>query len=176
MRFIAHALEVVAVVVALSASSCCKDPPPAPPPPPPPSLIPPLHDAQVGEWLRLEVGVNAEVYRVVGVSDYEVQVEITSYRNGEPSSSPVVHTWHRNDFGLPANCVVRQIDPDSIDVAGKRYDCWRLSIFSHEAGAGQRLYWVSDKIPVHGLLKAAAVQQGAPDDLHAAKLADWGPK
>ena len=169
-------VRVVAVVVALAAASCCKDPPPPLPPPPVRSLIPPLHDAQVGEWLRLEAGVVAEVYRVVGASDYEVQVEVTRYKNGEPSSSPTTQTWHRNDFGLPANCVVRQIDPDVITVGGVRYDCWRLSIFSHEPGVSQRSYWVCEKIPVQGLLEAAIVQKGEVDDAHAAKLADWGPK
>ena len=98
------------------------------------------------------------------------------YKNGEPSSSPTVQTWPRNGFGLPANCVIRQIDHDSIDVGGVRYDCWRLSIFTREAGAPQRSYWVSDKVPVQGLLKAAIVQKGEADDLHAAKLADWGPR
>jgi hypothetical protein len=175
MRSIAAVTGVVLVAVALAAASCRKDPPP-PPPAPFPSLIPPLHDAQVGEWLRLEAGVDAEVYRVVGASDYEVQVEVMRYHNGEPSSSPAVQTWSRNGFGLPANSVIRQIDRDAIDVGGVRYDCWRLSIFTREAGAPQRSYWVSETIPVQGLLKAAIVQKGEADDVHAAKLVDWGPK
>jgi hypothetical protein len=166
----------VAVAAGLAAASCRDDPPPAPPPPPPRALIPPLHDAQVGEWLRVETGVDSEMYRVVAATDYEVTVEITRYKAGEPTSSPTRQTWSRNSFGLPANCVVRQIDPESLVIGGVRYDCWRLSIFSRETGAAQRAYWISDAIPVHGLLEAAVVQKGSVDDLHAAKLVDWGPR
>jgi hypothetical protein len=172
---VASCAAAAAVAAALAAASCCKDPPPAPPPAPVRSLIPPLQGAKVDQWIRVQAGVDAEVYRVVNATDYEVQVEVTRYKNDEPSP-PVTQTWHRNSFGLPPNCVVRRIDPDSIEVGGVRYDCWRLSIFSHDPGVGERLYWVSEQIPVHGLLKAAIVQKGGPDEIHAATLVDWGPK
>ncbi len=173
-------LVAVAAVVAFAAGFVSAwwgrpSAPPPLPPPPQPTLIPPLHDAQVGEWIRLEAGVDAEVYRVVGATDYEVQVEVTSYHNGEPSP-PIQKTWHRNGFGLPPNCVVREIDPEVLEVGGTKYDCWRLSIFSREPGKAQLLYWICDKIPVHGLLEAAVVQKGAADETHAARLVDWGPR
>jgi hypothetical protein len=136
-------------------------------------LVPPLQDAQVGEMLRIEAGAGAEVYHVVGGDDFQVQVEVVQYQNGAPASSPTVLTWHRNGFSMPADAVIRAIDQDRIEVGGKTYDCWRLAVASR---VRQLYYWISDEIPVHGVLKVASIVKGETDEVHAAKLVDWSPK
>ena len=171
------ARPLAVIVLGLAAASCCPAPPAALPPPVFPPLIPPLHDAQVGEWLRLAAGVDAEVYRVVRATDYAVDVEITRYHDEAPEGPPSVETWPRNGFSLPADkSVIRAIEPDRIEVAGKWFDCWRVHVFSHVAGLTERVYWICDKIPVHGLLKIANVVKGGPDEAHAVRLADWSSR
>lgn len=123
--------------------------------------------------IRLEAGANAEVYHVVGGDEFQVQVEVVQYQNGAPVSSPTVHTWHRNSFSMPADAVIRAIDQDRIEVGGKMYDCWRLSVASR---VRQLYYWISDEIPVHGVLKVASSVKGEIDEVHAARLVDWAPK
>lgn len=157
----------------LAAAACGDDPVPVPVSPPTLRLIPPLQDAEVGEMLRLEAGATAEVYRVVGGDEYQVQVELVKYQDGAPVTSPSVLTWHRNSFSIPADAVIRAIDQDRIEVGGKTYDCWRLAVASR---VRQLYFWISDEIPVHGVLKVAAVVKGQADEAHAAHLADWAPK
>lgn len=148
-------------------------PPPPPPPAPVPTLVPPLHDAKVGEWLKVESGVDSQLFRVVGVSpdDYEIQVEMIQFHEGAPTGGAQHFTWHRNSWSLPHDCVIRSIDRDRVDIAGKRYDCWRLGIFTHQRNM---IYWVSDEFPVHGVLKFTVVGKEGPDEVHAARAVDWG--
>jgi hypothetical protein len=168
MRFLAATALLLLVAV-----SCNPDPEPAPPKAPPPRrLIPPLWDAKVGEWLRVEEGPASLVYRVVNAGETWIDVETTPYRDGAPTGSPQKTRWTRNSFGLPDNeCVVRVFDPDRIEVKGKWYDCWRLLVSS---ATEQQMYWISDEIPVHGLLRVAAVHKGVADETHALKLVEWG--
>jgi hypothetical protein len=166
-RFVALAL------VLLFAVSCNDDPPRAAPTPPPPRLIPPLHDAKVGEWLRVEAGRDAQVFRVVDAGDYSVDVETTTYKEQAPVGVPHKTRWWRNSFGLPEDeCVVRALDPDRIQVGDKWYECWRIYVTSRN---GQERYvWVSEEIPVHGVLKVAAINKGVTDERNAVTLAEWG--
>jgi hypothetical protein len=161
------------LLLGFAAASLRPGPPPPPPPPPIPTLVPPLHDAKVGEWLKVEAGVDSQMFRVVGVSpdDYELTVEMIQSSNGVPVGGPEFFKWRRNSWSLPSDCVVRAIDRDRVEVGGKHYDCWRLAVFSHQRNM---VYWISDEIPVHGVLKFTAVGKHGPDDAHAARAADWG--
>ncbi len=121
------------------------------------ALVPPLHDAKAGEWLRLEVGADALEYRIVGADDLTVHVEIVQYRDDVPVGPPFKEVWSRNNFGLPvdpAEGVVRRYEPDHIVAAGRSWDCWRLHVHSRQ---GVRYYWVTDELPVHGVIKYAGV-------------------
>lgn len=162
---------VVAIAATIALTATC-GPAPAPPlPPPPPRLVPPLNDAQVGEWLRLASGVDSEMYRVVRAGDFDVDVEIVAYHNDQPVGSPRTVTWHRNSFSVPSDAVIRAIDPDHIEVGGKWYDCWRLSIYGRNV---QRYYWITDQVPAHGLIKVANIGKNGPDEANAVYLADCG--
>ncbi len=170
MRFL-----VAVFLVLLVVASC--DPAPVAAPtkaPPPPRLIPPLWDAEVDEWVRLEPtdGSTSIVYRVVNAGDTWVDVETTSYVNGNFVGSPQKVRWKRNCFGLPEDeCVIRAFDPDRIEVDGKSYDCWRILAGSATV---QQMYWISDAIPVHGVLRVANVHKGDPDLKNALILKAWG--
>lgn len=155
---------------ALSVKSCGPATEP-PPPPPPPRFVPPLQDAQVGEWLRLASGSDSEQYRIVRAGDFDVDVEIVKYLNDQPAGPPQVVTWRRNSFSVPDDAVIRAIDPDHIEVGGKWYDCWRLSIYGKQV---QRYYWVTDQVPAHGLIKVANIGKSGPDEATAVHLADCG--
>jgi hypothetical protein len=154
----------------LALTACPAAPPPPPSAPPLPALVPPLANVKVGEWLRLESGADAILYRVVDTGDYDVKVEATTYHDQQPTAAPHVETWSRNLFGLPVESVIRSIDRDQIEVAGKRVDCWRFYVVARE---GERFYWISDEFPVNGLLKFAALHKGQVDDVHAVKLVQW---
>jgi len=164
----------LAAVAALMSSSCGKDPPPAPAQQPSPTrLIPPLCDAKVDEWLRIEAGRDAQVLRVVNAGDYYVEVETTTYQDQAPVGTPVRAKWWRNSFGLPEeDCVIRAIDADRIQVGDKWYDCWRIFVTSRTGQ--EKFYWISEAVPVHGLLKVAGIRKGVADEAHAAKLTEWG--
>lgn len=159
------------LVLALALTGCPDPPAPAAPVAPPlPTLVPPLNDAQVGEWVRIGVGKASEVVKVVDASDFQVKVQIIRYVDDEPQS-PVFEVWPRNSFGVPADGVIRAIDRDWIDVTGKRYECWRLAVYGRQR---QMVYWVSEEIPVHGILKVAALNKGEIDDVNAMRLTGWG--
>jgi hypothetical protein len=161
------------LVVALAASSCGKDPVVAPQQAAPTRLTPPLCDAQVGEWLRLESGRDAQLLRVVDAGDYYVDVETTTYQNESPVGSPQRQRWSRNSFGLPPDeCVIRTIDSDRIQVGDKSYACWR--IYTTTRTGQENYFWISDEVPVHGMLKYAGIRKGVVDEAHAVKLADFG--
>jgi hypothetical protein len=148
-------------------------PSPAAPPPAPvaqPTLVPPLASTKVGEWIRLESGHDAIVYKIVGVADYDVKVEATTYHNDQPTGAPHVETWSRNHFGLPVESVIRAIDRDRIEVAGQMRDCWRFYLVARE---GERFYWISDEFPVNGLVKMAGLQKGQTDEANAVRLVQW---
>jgi hypothetical protein len=165
----------LAAVAALISSSCGKDSPAAPPPSPPARLTPPLCDAQVGEWLRLESGRDAQLLRVVDAGDYYVDVETTTYQDESPVGNPQRQRWSRNSFGLPPDeCVVRTIDADRIHLGDRWYDCWR--IYATTRAGQETFFWISDEIPVHGMLKFAAVRKGVVDEKHAVTRADSGFK
>jgi hypothetical protein len=142
-----------------------------PPPPSVPSLVPPLCDAQVGEWERLEAGALAEVYRVVEASEETVTIESVRYSEGTPVGPPEPRVFGRNGFGLPQGYVVQRIDPDRIDVGGTMRDCWRIAATSQ---TGARFWWISEAVPACGILKIAQSVRGQPDEPNAARLADSG--
>jgi hypothetical protein len=164
------AAAAIAAAVVLTAT-CGRAAPPPPPPAPIPRFVPPLQDAQVGEWLRLAAGVDSELYRVVRAGDFDVDVEVISYHNDQPTGPPRIVTWHRNSFSVPPDAVIRSIDPDRIEEGGRWYQCWRLSIYGRDV---QRYYWITDEVPAHGLIKVANMGKSGPDEANAVHLADFG--
>jgi hypothetical protein len=167
--------SVLAAVVALTAASCGRDPPVAPQQAAPARLVPPLCDAQAGEWLRIESGRNAQLFRVVDAGDYYVDVETTTYQDEAPIGTPQRQRWPRNSFGLPQDeCVIRAIDADRIEVGDRWYDCWRIFVTSRSGQ--EKFLWISDEVPVHGLLKVAGIRKAVADEAHAAKLTESGFK
>lgn len=165
----------VAVAAGLGVGACNPGPAVAPPTAAPArSLVPPLHDAVVGEELRLRTGPTLWSYRVAHTSDDEVEVEfVSSWVGGSPPPGWAPRSerlvWSRNGFGLADGFVVRRIDPDRIEVAGRWWDCWRLQCHSRQ---GLRFYWISDEVPVHGVLRIAPDQNqdGVPDPGNEADL------
>jgi len=154
--------------LALALHGCREEPLPAPPPPPPAVLVPPLHDAQEGEELVMR-GAFGEtwIWRVRSTTDETVEVEFVAHPV-DPADGVRTKTlvWHRNGFGLDEAMVIRRIARDRIEVAGRSWDCWRVHGHSRQ---GQRFFWVTDELPVHGTLKmAVANEKGAPEEVSAA--------
>lgn len=169
MRTRTWAVASILAGTAFLATRCGDPPPPPPPPLPPLALVPPLQDAQVGERIRLQrENGDAEVYRVVAADEFWVTVELTAYQKGEPVP-PVTARWHRSSFGMPDDAVIRSIDVDRIQVGERWYDCFRLSVHGKNRTV---LFWISDEVPVHGVLKAALLLKGEASEMSAAKLVE----
>jgi hypothetical protein len=96
---------------------------------------------------------------------------VVSYHNDSPIGQPRTVTWNRNSFSVPPDAVIRAIDPDHIEIGGKWYDCWRLSVYGRSL---QRYYWITDQVPAHGVIKVANVGKSGPDEANAVRLADFG--
>ena len=140
------------------AGGCRKEVPP-PPPPPPAILIPPLHDAVVGEELRLRRGTEDWVWRVASATDNELGIDFFVYRDGAPTGPPEALRWPRNGFGMPPDFVIREISRDRVVVADRSWDCWRVRAFARD---GARWYWITDELPVHGVIRMALDDRGRP--------------
>ena len=128
---------------------------------PAPILVPPLQDAEVGEWIRIQAGRDVQVHRVVDARELDVTIEYMQYHEDEPGP-PATIVLRRDSFGTPAEGVVRAIARDRVDVGGRSYDCWRLDVYLH---IGQFAYWISEEVPVTGLIKYARIEKGAVDEV-----------
>lgn len=125
-------------------------------------FVPPLSDAKVGEELMLRRGATAWRWRIASADSQFVGVEVQEYTNDVPSGPLQAYRWSRNGYGLPDEFVVQEIARDRISVAGASWDCWRMTVRSEQA---TRWYWVTDAVPVHGVLRIAVdlAGKGAPD-------------
>lgn len=125
-------------------------------------FVPPLRDAEVGEELMLRRGATAWRWRIASADGQYVAVEVQEYTNDLPVGPLQSYRWNRNGFGLPDEFVVQEIARDRIEVAGASWDCWRLTVRS---GQTTRWYWLTDVLPVHGVLRIAVdlAGKGAPD-------------
>ena len=151
-----------AAAVALLAKGC-GPPPPSTVAAPPAVLVPPLHDAQVGEELRMRRGAEEWLWRVVSATDDEVAVDFFITRGGIVDESGTEHLrWRRNSFGIPdgpEGYVIREIRRDRIDVGGRSHDCWRIKAYARDA---VRYYWITDALNVSGFLRIALDDRGRP--------------
>jgi hypothetical protein len=143
---------------ALANTACRRDPPP-PPPPAPAIFVPPLHDAQPGEELRLRRGNEEWVWHVASATHEEVEVDFRVMRDGVAVGPPEPMRWPRNGFGLPRGFVVREIRRDRIEVGGRSWECWLVRAQTENSGMW---YWVSEEAPVHGVLRMAVDDRGRP--------------
>lgn len=151
------------VLLAAFAAGCGETPVVAPPDAGPAALfVPPLRDAAVGEELMVRRGATAWKWRVASTDEQFVGVEVQEYVDDVPQGPLQAYRWHRNGFGLPEEFVVQEIARDHIQVGAGTYDCWRLTVRGAKA---LRWYWVTDQVPVHGLLRIAVDlnNKGTPD-------------
>ena len=162
VRTIAVRLRAVAFVVAATAlPGCPADPAGAPSGPAPAVLIPPLHDAEAGEELRLRRGAEDWVWRITSTTTAAIEVEFTVRRtDGLPSPAPSRLVWARNAFGVPPEFIVRMVRRDRISVGGRDWDCWAIRAHSESE---IRYWWVTDELPCHGVLRMAIDRDGSPD-------------
>ncbi len=125
-------------------------------------FVPPLCDAKVGEELMLRRGATAWRWRIASADSQFVGVEVQEYTNDVPAGPLQAYRWSRNGYGLPDEFVVQEIARDRISVADVSWDCWRMTVRSEQA---TRWYWVTDALPVHGVLRIAVdlAGKGAPD-------------
>jgi hypothetical protein len=137
-------------------------------------FVPPLCDAEVGEEIVLRRGNTSWRWRIVSVDAALVAVEVQEYVDDAPRGPLQALRWNRNGFGLPDEFVVRSIARDRIEVAGQFWDCWRIAV---AAGPALRWYWVTDALPVHGVLRIAVdiEGKGAPDLQNPADYLPVGP-
>lgn len=152
-----------AILSALLLTAC--EPEYAPPPPPPAAmaLIPPLHDAEPGEMLRLRRGgAQVNQYRVVSVTDLAVEVETIRYdERGEPMGPATTESWSRNGWGLPPGGVIRAFEQETVVIAKRSYACWRIDYVLPDAG--KFYYWIDSSLPVNGLVRVARDTDGKPE-------------
>lgn len=165
---VAGQLAAAALVAVVFVAPACDDAPaPARPGPRVATLVPPLQDAVAGETLVLRRGTTVWRWRVDSTTDETVAVEFVETDDrptgaATPAPPTLRRVWSRNGFGLMEGLVVREIQSDRIDVAGRAWDCWRLRC---HARSGVLFYWISDEVPVHGVLRIAPDldQNGLPD-------------
>lgn len=158
------AIAALALAASAALPGCDASPPPAPPAPPLqlPALVPPLRDAAPGEELVLRVGDTSFRWRLVRDLGHEVEVEYARYERDAPVAAPSRHVWHRNGFGLQPEWVIQSFVRERITVAGRPFDCWRLHVRSQKE---TRWYWISDEVPVHGIVRLAVDRgKGVPDE------------
>ncbi|MCE9636541.1 MAG: hypothetical protein K8T90_12625 [Planctomycetes bacterium] len=161
IRTRAAAAIVGAIVLPLFASllaSCRHDVEP-PPPPAPAILVPPLHDAVAGEELRLRRGNEDWIWRIASVSDTELEVEFRRMQGGAPLGQTDILRWPRNQFGIKDDYVVHECRRDRIEAAGRTWDCWLVRAGSKTEAIW---YWVTDELPVHGVIRMAKDERGKP--------------
>lgn len=158
---IAVALLAAAVAVLVGMLVLRKDPPP-PEAPPAPTFVSPLAQVESGETLRIAQGPKEFRYVVLSTTHSEVEVRVMEYQNGAPpaGSEPRVERWKRNGLGIPPDAVVQHVAPDAIEVHGRFWPCWRVRALRD---SGPVFYWLTDALPVHGLLRLARAKDGAPD-------------
>ena len=160
MRAARRILPSLAVPAALAIGTAgCPARPAAPPPLAAAVLVPPLHDAEPGEELRMRRGNEEWTWRVTSTTDTEVEADFTVRRDGEPVGPPKSQRWTRNGFGIPDEFVIREARRDRIEVGGRTWDCWMLRVHSR---TGIRYYWISDALPAHGVLRIAVEDRGRP--------------
>lgn len=154
-RRLAAGLAPASLVLA-SLTGCPAAPPPAPPMAPA-RFVPPLVDAEPGEELRLRRGDEDWIWRVASTSEVEVLVEFRKVRGGEPTEPARSLSMHRNNLGLPEGFMVLEMRRDRIEAAGRSWDCWRVRA---RAGDSVRSYWISEELPVHGVIRIAVEERG----------------
>lgn len=140
---------------------------PAPPPPAP--YVNPLAVVKGGESLVLRSSFGTRTrYRVLGIDDDSVLLSVETLAPGQPATQREMRV-SRSFFGFliilegdvdPAAAEATARDfrldsvvPDRIAVGalGRTLDCWKVT-GSHRA-QGALTYWISDAMPVHGLLR-----------------------
>ncbi len=163
---LAAALVVVFVggVLAACPAGTPTTGPAAPKTPPPARLIPPLHDAQPGEWLTLVRGSGDGEWltrmRVVAAGDTTVKIETLTYVGGQAQGAPVVSEFPRNGFGIPPGGVNREFLRERVEIDGEWMDTWRIRMHARNE---VRYYWISEEIPVHGVLMIDRDRKGRPE-------------
>ena len=130
-----------------------------------PGFAPPLNDAQVGEELVLRRGEQEWRYTVVEAGDTNVRVQALTYENGEPTDRPKLIEWHRNGFGVPQDAVIRRIERGRVETGGRSWVCWILHVYTRDRG--RYIYWISDQVAVHGILKMAKMGDQGVDEQNA---------
>ena len=153
------AARVLAAASLVPAIGACNDPVAPPPAPPPAIFVPPLHDAEVGEELRLRRGTEDWIWRVASVSPTEIEVDFRRMLDGAPYGEPASFRWSRNQFGVKDDYVVRELRRDRIEAAGRTWDCWLVRAGSTTEAIW---YWVTDELPVQGEIGMAKDDQGKP--------------
>lgn len=153
-----------------------------PPPPPPPTYLNPLRDAVKGETLvHVRPADKASVtYRVLGVEAGTVHLSVEYGAPGSPPTTREVHVA-RSCFGplvilegdVPADYVDTSVKefqlvsavPEDLRVesVGRTFHCWKFVGESRTFGA--MTYWVSDEVPVHGVVRVTT-SKGLQWDLH----------
>jgi hypothetical protein len=125
-------------------------------------LIPPLFDAKPGEQLVVGAGDLEYEYVVRSVLGDRVEVDVFKRLRGEPApGGPTRVVWNRNGWGMPADTIIRQIEYDVRVLHGRPWPCWRLNVH-HKQGA--RVYWITDELPVNGVVGAARIIKGRVED------------
>ena len=153
-----------------------------PPPPPPPTFFNPLRDAVKGETLvHVRPADRATVsYRVLQVEAATVHLAVEYGAPGSPETTREVRVA-RASFGplvilegdVPAEYLAMSIKefqlqsatPEDlrIDSVGTTFHCWKFVGQSPLFGA--TTIWVSDQVPVHGVVRVAT-SKGTQWDLH----------
>jgi hypothetical protein len=160
----AAALVVGGAVGALAARAAMRTDPP-----PPPVFVNPMADAKPGETLALKRNDGTiSNYRVLEADPLTLLLLEEIQPPGEPSASRrlrVSRSWTGGFLVLegdvdPAaaaaairDLVVERVEPDTIvvETLGRPVPCWKFTC-RHRV-LGRIVSWVSDELPVHGLVR-----------------------
>jgi hypothetical protein len=143
-----------------------------PPPPPPPFYANPLGEVARDEVLVLkgDDGIR-DTYRVVEVTGETVLLAVGKEAPGQAATTRQLRVA-RSFWGAlvilggdidPASAeasvrdfVVKSATPEDVRVEslGRTFHCWRIE--GMRKGSGPTTYWITDELPVHGIVKMSS--------------------
>ena len=158
---------------------------PAPPPPRP--FVNPLAEVKRGESLALrQVDGAIQSYRVLEADDFTVLLSVEMRDAGGSASTRQIRVARtfpgffiilegdvppEEAAATAREFVVESMAPDEIHVEplGRSFRCWRIR--GHHRVSGDLTYWVTDEVPVQGLLRIDSFR----GKLWEVKAITWGP-
>ncbi|MDJ0523660.1 MAG: S41 family peptidase, partial [Planctomycetota bacterium] len=115
----------------------------------------PLHDARVGEWIRLRSVVQGEetiaTLRVVEVTDDNVKLESRVAYGGSEMKGAVLNRPRRPVMAMASRGGKVTLGKETVEVKGHKLECTTITRTNRRGVVDKR--WICHEIPVSGLVR-----------------------